>query len=494
MALWTTSRADVMQALEGAGVPHASSPTRAASRLAAPPIEGGFAVRLIVGADRACRWRALAHALAQGAPDDPVVIDDDPAWWAFDRDPTTRVPPGATVVLLDVARAFATSQRGGTRLVLTHSLFSLPLWLGGLGRRGVRALLMEADVETMARVAPESFEGRGGWAHVQVDTLSGSAPQPERGGLEHLELSHHVDGRSGTDVSIDIAARLAVAYADATSLVRLERCRELADGHPSSAVAQLALASACMEVTALDAAQSALDRARDAAPEWGAVDYEQGKLHVRTERLDLAALAFAQAHARLPYFVPALVNLSAALGETGQTEAALIALETAAKLDPRNAQVLNNLGVTLRDEGRLNEAEAMFRRASTIAPDFVFAHYNLGHTLFLAGRFEDAISAYEGGQARDPHRNPVQAARLAFCRLAGGDTQRGLQELTVAIAALPPARRPEVVAEGLEVDAALRTLDPRPAGLDALRELLLAADQRIAASSRETGSSSGEPA
>ena len=66
---------------------------------------------------------------------------------------------------------------------------------------------------------------------------------------------------------------------------------------------------------------------------------------------------------------------------------------------------------------------------TTLAPDLAFGYYNLGHTLFLQGRYQVALSAYVEGQKRDAERNPVQASRLALCRLAAGDPDGALSEL-----------------------------------------------------------------
>ena len=114
---------------------------------------------------------------------------------------------------------------------------------------------------------------------------------------------------------------------------------------------------------------------------------------------------------------------------------ALAAFEHALALDPLNPQALNNVGVVRRELGRLAESEAAFRQVIPLTPDLAFGHYNLGHTLFLQGRFQAALSAYADGQARDPERNPVQASRLALCKLATGDAGGALRELQRATGA-----------------------------------------------------------
>ena len=80
-----------------------------------------------------------------------------------------------------------------------------------------------------------------------------------------------------------------------------------------------------------------------------------------------------------------------------------------------------------------------------LTPGMAFGHYNLGHTLFLQGRFQAALSAYAEGQARDPDRNPVQASRLALCKVATGDATGALRELQRATTGLPREYRQQLL-------------------------------------------------
>ena len=100
-----------------------------------------------------------------------------------------------------------------------------------------------------------------------------------------------------------------------------------------------------------------------------------------------------------------------------------------------------------RELGRLNESEAAFRQVIQLTPDLAFGHYNLGHTLFLQGRFQAALSAYAEGQARDPEKNPVQASRLALCKVATGDGAGALRDLQRATSGLPGEYRQQLLAD-----------------------------------------------
>ena len=95
----------------------------------------------------------------------------------------------------------------------------------------------------------------------------------------------------------------------------------------------------------------------------------------------------------------------------------------------RESTGAEKVGVVRRELGRLTESEAAFRQVIQLTPGMAFGHYNLGHTLFLQGRFQAALSAYAEGQARDALKNPVQASRLALCKVAIGDAAGALREL-----------------------------------------------------------------
>jgi tetratricopeptide (TPR) repeat protein len=97
-------------------------------------------------------------------------------------------------------------------------------------------------------------------------------------------------------------------------------------------------------------------------------------------------------------------------------------------------------------------------------PERAFGYYNLGHTLFLQGRYQAALSAYLEGQRRDPERNPVQATRLAMCRLAAGDAATALVDLQRATASLPRDYKRQLLADTQAVAWALLTHRPDIAG------------------------------
>jgi len=252
---------------------------------------------------------------------------------------------------------------------------------------------------------------------------------------------------------------LALAFRLADPAERLARCVEfLKQGRTAAAL--VATASVCVEVNDLEAAARDLDEAIALAPEWAAAHYERGKLWLRCDDMTRASESFQRATELLPGFAPAWANLGGTLGELDRPKEALAAFERALALDPASPQGLNNVGVVRRELGRLSESEAAFRQVIQLTPGMAFGHYNLGHTLFLQGRFQAALSAYAEGQARDPEKNPVQASRLALCKVATGDSAGALRELQRATAGLPREYRQQLLGDTSVILWALVTQHP----------------------------------
>jgi tetratricopeptide (TPR) repeat protein len=263
----------------------------------------------------------------------------------------------------------------------------------------------------------------------------------------------------------------------ADSRERLRLCIQALDQSRSPG-ALLATASVSMEVNDLDSAGRDLDEALAAAPEWAAVHFERGKLWLRRDDMERASESFRAAAERMPRFGAAWSNLGATLGELDRPDAALHAFTKALACDPSSAQTHNNIGVVSREMGKLSESEAAFNRVIALAPDLAFGYYNLGHTLFLQGRYQAALSAYAEGQKRDRERNPVQASRLAMCRLATGDAPGAIAELQRATGALPRAYRQQLLADTHGIAWALLTHRPDLAGWQQVHDWLTREEAR----------------
>jgi tetratricopeptide (TPR) repeat protein len=336
----------------------------------------------------------------------PLVIDAPPPYeWPF-RYPLCPELPAAPVELraFNVDDAYVNEQ-SGTQLVTTQKLYRDAEWSAALAGHGEATLI----------ASPGRSDG--------------------------------------------VPHRLAIAFRLSDPAERLARCVEfLTSGRTAAAL--VATASVCVEVNDLEAAARDLDEAIAQAPEWAAAHYERGKLWLRSDDMIRASESFQRATELLPGFAPAWANLGGTLGELDRPKEALAAFERALALDPASPQGLNNVGVVRRELGRLSESEAAFRQVIQLTPGMAFGHYNLGHTLFLQGRFQAALSAYAEGQARDPEKNPVQASRLALCKVATGDAVGALRELQRATAGLPREYRQQLLGDTSAILWALVTQHP----------------------------------
>lgn len=350
-----------------------------------------------------------------------VIASPPPAEWPFRYPLAAELPDGSVVIRANAFdEAFVNQQSSGTQLVTTQPAYLEAEWAATLER------------------------------HADAWLLLVSTPAPQ----------HH-----------STTALLPRAFRVADAAERLALCVEaLAGGRTAPAL--VATASVCMEVNDLDAAARDLEEAVGLAPLWAAAHYEHGKLWLRRDDMAQAAAAFRLAGERLPQFAPAWSNLGATLGELDRPAEALTAFERALALGPDNPQALNNVGVVRRELGRLGESEAAFRQVISLTPGLAFGHYNLGHTLFLQGRFQAALSAYAEGQAHDPGKNPVQASRLALCRVATGDADGGWRELRRATDGLPREYRRQLLADTSAILWALVTQQPGLSGWQPLQAWL----------------------
>jgi tetratricopeptide (TPR) repeat protein len=360
------------------------------------------------------------------------------------RPPAPAQSAPRLIRLDDVELAFPATQKVGTRLILTQSTYSLQKWLDALGNQD--RMLLTADRLSLSVVAREALDHRGPWRHFQtIDLDAGEAWSGEGGSGP--------DARDPTDEE----QLLISAYGSASAEERLALCRQAAELRPESAVAALALASACREGQDTAAARRELDRALALAPGWEAAHYEDGKFWLACEDMERARAAFERACRAMPTFAAAWSNLGATLGELDRPEEALEAFQQALITDPHSFLVLNNIGVVARELGRLDESEAALMRVNHIAPDFVFGHYNLGHTRLLAGRVQESLAAYEEGWRRDTQKNRRQGCRLAVVHLLCGNAEIASMLFWESANHAPSEEREDLLLEAFEI---VRTFAP----------------------------------
>jgi tetratricopeptide (TPR) repeat protein len=117
----------------------------------------------------------------------------------------------------------------------------------------------------------------------------------------------------------------------------------------------------------------------------GAALFNQGK----------DALAALQTAAKLqPRDAESQTNLGNLLRARGCLDDAVSCHRRAIALKPDYAEAHNNLGSALRDSKRLTQAAASYRKAISIKPDFAMAHMNLSDTLLALGQLDEAAQSY----------------------------------------------------------------------------------------------------
>jgi tetratricopeptide (TPR) repeat protein len=369
------------------------------------------------------------------------------------------LPSSPVIVWMpQIHEAFVNHQTANTRLVTTQPLYLMQVWLDAVAGRDDVLLVATADADALAEHAPEAAARRGPFASPLLQLNLTSTTRRQKTGASHGETAPKQP--EGDDRAIG-ALMAAMRTHDAAE--RLAFCvRALSHGRTPPAL--LAAASVCMEVNDLEAAARDLDEALAQAPEWAAAHFERGKLWLRLDDMERASESFRTAAALMPAFPSAWANLGATLGELDRPDEALAAFEQALRHDPTSHQALNNIGVVHRELGKLADSESAFRRVTQLAPSLAAGYYNLGHTLFLQGRYQAALSAYVEGQKRDPERNPVQASRLALCRLATGDAAGALDDLQRVTTPLPREYKRQLLADTNAVVWALLTHRPDLAG------------------------------
>jgi len=149
------------------------------------------------------------------------------------------------------------------------------------------------------------------------------------------------------------------------------------------------------------------------------------------------ALAALETAAKLmPRDPESQTNLGNALRARGRLEDAALCHRGAIELKPDYAEAHNNLGSVLRDLRRPGQAVASYRKAISIKPDFAMAHNNLGLALQSLGRPDEAMTSHRRALAMKPEL--VEAHRhLADCLRAQGRLAEALESYRRAVELRP---------------------------------------------------------
>ena len=154
----------------------------------------------------------------------------------------------------------------------------------------------------------------------------------------------------------------------------------------------------------------------------------KGRL-VRSQYGLVAALPwFAAALARDAYYVPALVEQAATLGDAGRYRAMLAATRSALAADPGNPQALYLQAVLAARAGNRDLARAMLGKTGGGVDDLPGALLLQGMLDYGDGRFEQAIERWRELVGRQP-MNIVARRLLGAALLRSGDATGALEAL-----------------------------------------------------------------
>jgi predicted O-linked N-acetylglucosamine transferase (SPINDLY family) len=173
---------------------------------------------------------------------------------------------------------------------------------------------------------------------------------------------------------------------------------------------------------------------------------------VEQRRFDEARAEAAAMTERFPDHGLGWKILGAMLWAAGNSEEALAAMQTSARLMPGDAETHSNLGMTFAKLKRFDEADAYLRRAIEINPKFAPAHYRLGMSHELQGRYPEAEASLRTAVA-------LRSGALTV------DDEHGYSNLLYVLSYNPEVHADELFDHhrrfGEEFEADLRALWPR---------------------------------
>ena len=116
----------------------------------------------------------------------------------------------------------------------------------------------------------------------------------------------------------------------------------------------------------------------------------RGRRALEAKRYAEGAAEFREAVAANPSSIPALINLGAALTQTGDLKGAAEQFEKALRIDPNNVNAHYNLAVLLLNDNQ-QAAIVHLQAVSKINPNDLSARFLLARELVKAGRLDEAL-------------------------------------------------------------------------------------------------------
>ena len=129
---------------------------------------------------------------------------------------------------------------------------------------------------------------------------------------------------------------------------------------------------------------------------------------------------------------PAHNNLGNALSAQGEFEKAHFHLQTALKINPRDAEIVFNLGKNRYDQGNIEEAISYYKQALKINPGHAGAHNNLASLLAEKGELDEAVFHFKAALRSKPDFSDAHN-NLAIVLSAQGKMDKAVFHLNKAL-------------------------------------------------------------
>lgn len=148
-------------------------------------------------------------------------------------------------------------------------------------------------------------------------------------------------------------------------------------------------------------------------PDSADLHYNLGNNLSRQGRNDEALAAWADALARNPSHVAALVNSSIVLAQSGDLAEAERRCRRVLEIEPNHPGALSSLGSITALAGRRGEALRWFRRALAEEPERAGTHDSIAQVLAAERQFDEAIRHYRIAVAKEPLRSDYRLGLAA---------------------------------------------------------------------------------
>lgn len=235
-----------------------------------------------------------------------------------------------------------------------------------------------------------------------VDQATGAGTDPGTGDLQQL-LS--VFNQKKYDRVIKLARTLLQRF-PASALVwkmlaeahkrcgqqekALEAFAQAAALQPADAPAQMAWATALLDMGKQEQAYAVLQTILSMQPTYAPAHGKMGQIYLQQGNIPQALHSYAWALQQEPANPIFLEKMAALLRSQGHEDGALVCFKAAVQATPNSAELQDAYGITLRNQDRLGAAENAFRTALKLHPGYTPALRHLCHLLELHGRFAEA--------------------------------------------------------------------------------------------------------